>query len=163
MDAPDTDITNKPDDYVDYGNVSINSAGEYKLSPAYTEILRLHEMLEQNGIPHEFHRMYDGWRVCYPDGDQWRISAVQHYGSYGAADNQIEIMGVEIMGGIAPEDGRCGGVLGYLTAANVYKRIAKMHGKPAVDNAEHCIVCGEVIPEGRQVCPGCEGGDTQCP
>lgn len=23
------------------------------------------------------------------------------------------------------------------------------------DNAEHCVVCGAVIPEGRQVCPGC--------
>jgi hypothetical protein len=21
---------------------------------------------------------------------------------------------------------------------------------------EHCIVCGEVIPEGKQVCPSCE-------
>lgn len=25
-----------------------------------------------------------------------------------------------------------------------------------MDNAEHCICCGEVIPEGRQVCPQCE-------
>lgn len=24
------------------------------------------------------------------------------------------------------------------------------------DNAEHCICCGDVIPEGRQVCPTCE-------
>ena len=23
-------------------------------------------------------------------------------------------------------------------------------------NAETCVACGEVIPEGRQVCPGCE-------
>ena len=23
---------------------------------------------------------------------------------------------------------------------------------------ETCIACGETIPEGRQVCPGCEGG-----
>ena len=21
---------------------------------------------------------------------------------------------------------------------------------------EHCVICGEVIPEGRQVCPACE-------
>lgn len=27
------------------------------------------------------------------------------------------------------------------------------------DNAEHCICCGEVIPEGRQVCPYCEQED----
>ena len=23
-------------------------------------------------------------------------------------------------------------------------------------NDEHCVVCGEIIPEGRQVCPNCE-------
>lgn len=21
---------------------------------------------------------------------------------------------------------------------------------------EHCVICGEIIPEGRQVCPNCE-------
>ena len=26
------------------------------------------------------------------------------------------------------------------------------------ENAEHCVSCGENIPEGRQVCPACEGG-----
>lgn len=26
-------------------------------------------------------------------------------------------------------------------------------------NADRCVCCGDVIPEGRQVCPGCEGGD----
>lgn len=25
-----------------------------------------------------------------------------------------------------------------------------------IDNAEHCVCCGDVIPEGRQVCPKCE-------
>ena len=24
-----------------------------------------------------------------------------------------------------------------------------------------CIICGAVIPEGRQVCPNCENGKTQ--
>lgn len=24
--------------------------------------------------------------------------------------------------------------------------------------AEKCVCCGEIIPEGRQVCPACEGG-----
>ena len=26
------------------------------------------------------------------------------------------------------------------------------------ENAEHCICCDEIIPEGCQVCPACEGG-----
>jgi RNA polymerase subunit RPABC4/transcription elongation factor Spt4 len=25
------------------------------------------------------------------------------------------------------------------------------------DNADRCVCCGDVIPEGRQVCPKCEG------
>lgn len=25
--------------------------------------------------------------------------------------------------------------------------------------AEHCVCCGAVIPEGRQICPQCERGD----
>lgn len=27
----------------------------------------------------------------------------------------------------------------------------------AYENAEHCVSCGEVIPEGRQTCPKCFG------
>ena len=27
-----------------------------------------------------------------------------------------------------------------------------MHGK----GCEYCVICGEIIPEGRQVCPKCE-------
>lgn len=30
--------------------------------------------------------------------------------------------------------------------------------KPHEDN--HCICCGELIPEGRQVCPSCERADV---
>ena len=26
------------------------------------------------------------------------------------------------------------------------------------ENADRCVCCGEIIPEGRQVCPKCEGG-----
>lgn len=28
--------------------------------------------------------------------------------------------------------------------------------KRKLKNTETCVVCGEVIPEGRQVCPNCE-------
>jgi hypothetical protein len=30
----------------------------------------------------------------------------------------------------------------------------------APDNADRCVCCGDVIPEGRQVCPACEGGES---
>ena len=29
----------------------------------------------------------------------------------------------------------------------------------AFENAEHCVCCGDVIPEGRQVCPKCGKGE----
>ncbi len=31
----------------------------------------------------------------------------------------------------------------------------------AFENVDRCVCCGEIVPEGRQVCPGCEtGGDS---
>lgn len=143
------------DDYIDYGGFRINSKGEYQLNMAYTEITRLHTMLEDNRIPHLFHRLYDGWQVCYPDSENRRISAVQHYFSYGAKDNRIEIMG-----GITQADGTEDSVLGHLTAEDVFARIATMHkAESTYDTADRCVCCGDVIPEGRQVCPACEGGE----
>lgn len=105
------------DDYIDYGAVRINSKGKYQLNMAYTEITHLHTMLEDNRIPHLFHRRYDGWQVCYPGSENCRISAVQHYFSYGAKDNRIEIMG-----GITLADGTKNSVLGHLTAEDVFAR-----------------------------------------
>lgn len=35
---------------------------------------------------------------------------------------------------------------------------AKMDADHIPDNADRCVCCGDVIPEGRQVCPVCEGG-----
>lgn len=29
------------------------------------------------------------------------------------------------------------------------------------DNCNRCVCCGEVIPEGRQVCPKCEKGEQR--
>ena len=31
-------------------------------------------------------------------------------------------------------------------------------GKRMSNTADRCVCCGDVIPEGRQVCPQCEGG-----
>lgn len=47
--------------------------------------------------------------------------------------------------------------LGYSIAYNI-DRVAEelIKGAGAPDNK--CVACGETIPEGRQVCPGCEGG-----
>lgn len=113
---------NPNDDFKDYGMVRINIKGEYQLNTAYTEITRLHNLLANNQIPHDFHRLYDGWQICYPSDKNIIISAIQHYGSYGAANNRIEIMG-----GIVPDDGTMDSVLGHLTAENVFGRIVTMY------------------------------------
>ena len=49
--------------------------------------------------------------------------------------------------------------LGYSIAYNI-DRVAEelIKGAGAPDNK--CVACGETIPEGRQVCPGCEGGEN---
>lgn len=48
-----------------------------------------------------------------------------------------------------------------------YNRAVKDGSKSGAETAEFlnklkseetCVSCGETIPEGRQVCPGCEGG-----
>ena len=36
------------------------------------------------------------------------------------------------------------------------KNTLESRAKRTADNAEHCICCGAVIPEGREVCPTCE-------
>lgn len=36
----------------------------------------------------------------------------------------------------------------YLSYGDVVNRIAS--------NADHCVCCGEFVPEGRQICPQCE-------
>lgn len=38
------------------------------------------------------------------------------------------------------------------------KRCYAMDYLGADFNADRCVCCGDVIPEGRQVCPACEGG-----
>lgn len=135
------------DEYKDYGTVRINSKGKCQLNMAYTEITRLHVMLEDNRIPHLFRRLYDGWQVCYPEDKERKISAVQHCFSYGAHENRIEIAG-----GITPADGTSDIVLGHLTAEDVFGRIVTMYkAASAGTNAERCV-CHEADPFDADVC-----------
>ena len=47
--------------------------------------------------------------------------------------------------------------LGYSIAYNIDQVAeAMLKGNTTTDNK--CVACGGIIPEGRQVCPGCEGG-----
>jgi hypothetical protein len=87
----------------------------------YTEILRLKEMLEKEGIPFVFRPQFDGYTIKY-DGV---CSVIEHFGSYGGDDNLLEIMGL-----LTKKENTSDNVLGYLTAENVFKRIKK-HYKSA--------------------------------
>ena len=113
----------------------------------YKEIFKLKKMLENADIPFDW---IEGWgyndeliralkkefadssidryQICYPKGSfhsdkkRW-ISVVQGFGTYGAEQDKLEIMG-----GFTPsekffEECHDDSVKGYLTARNVFNRI----------------------------------------
>lgn len=101
----------------------------------YTEILKLKKMLEEANIPFTFTDDFWGgvkklvtsdedivqiYREQYP-AYQIRLGAladvVEHYGSYGQEKDLLEIMG-----GLTEEEMEHDGVLGWLTAEEVFKR-----------------------------------------
>lgn len=94
--------------------------GKCILDESYTEILKLDKMLTEANIPHTLERLFDGWTIIYPSKDKNVVAdAIQHYGSYGNAENLLEIMGL-----IEPEETPdC--VLGHLTAEDVFNRVSK--------------------------------------
>ena len=95
--------------------------GNFVTNPKYTEIIRLHEMLEEAGIPHTFEKMFDGYQVCYPvhrNDYHCVMDAIEHHGSYGCDEDLLEIMGL-----LTPEEEENYSVLGFLTAENVLNRI----------------------------------------
>lgn len=71
----------------------IHPDGTMTLNPAYTEILRLDKMLTEKGIDHQTERLYDGYRVGVNYDGREIGDAVQHYFSYGSAENLLETMG----------------------------------------------------------------------
>ena len=97
----------------------MNENGEYALNESYKEILRLHEMLVEQGIPHTLDRFFDGWQICYPEQGVERVmDAIEHFGSYGNETDSLEIMGL-----LTDEEKEHDSVLGHLTAEEVFARI----------------------------------------
>lgn len=75
--------------------MSMNDNDIFPLNPGYKEILKLHEMLEAENIPHGLCRYYDGYAVCYPDFENACVcDAVEHRWSYGSNEDLIEILGL---------------------------------------------------------------------
>lgn len=80
----------------------------------YKEIKKLHKMLLDAGITHDFHHLYDGYQVEYPHvGDFRRLSAIEHEFSGGSMRDLIEIMGM-------PTNDQA---VGYMTANEVFNVI----------------------------------------
>lgn len=90
----------------------------------YSEIFRLGKMLRDADIPHEFHQMHDGYQIEYPNAVDRKLSAVQHFISYGHENDTIEIMGL-----LTKEEENIDCVLGYLTAEEVFERIEREEQK----------------------------------
>lgn len=97
----------------------------------YTEIFKLKEMLEKANIPFDWRddtHIFkcigeEKYQIEYPSTYQngERVcSVIQGYGTYGANQNLLEIMGL-----LTPEEGEQDIVCGWLTADNVFERIKK--------------------------------------
>lgn len=117
----------------------------------YGEIFKLHHMLDEAGIPHDFVDEtpdsrwiipgmgfdYTKYHIYYPSCDDFRkginsdtdtsdtvCSIIQGYGTYGEEDDLLEIMGL-----LTPEEEEWDSVCGSLTAENVFERIKKAEEK----------------------------------
>lgn len=106
------------------------------------EIERLHEMLTDAGIEHEWRdrtpeikkkdpaviQIRDeynwGWQIIVyrPDGERL-ISAIEGFGSYGYGLEGEQGDSIEIMGLLTPEESKDSSVVGWLTAEEVFRRI----------------------------------------
>lgn len=100
--------------------MSMHDNDALPLNPGYKEILKLHEMLEAENIPHGLCRYYDGYAVCYPDFENACVcDAVEHRWSYGSNADLIEILG------LAATDSDGLDLEGHLSAEEVFQRIKK--------------------------------------
>lgn len=91
--------------------------GKYKLDENYKEILKLDKMLTDAGVSHTLDRFMDGWQVVYVVEGKRIADAIEHCGSYGNAEDLLEIMGL-----LTPEE-EWDSVLGWLTAEDVFNRM----------------------------------------
>lgn len=87
----------------------------------YTAIQELHDKLIVLGISHEIHEMFDGYQICVPaehNPNEFEGDAIQHFGSYGAVQNLIEVYGFEL-----------DEPAGYLTADEALKYFIKWNSE----------------------------------
>lgn len=98
----------------------------------FTEIFKLKDKLDAIDLEYEFHdrgaglgeRIYEHYQILLHDEYGNRIvSVIQGSGTYGSSDNKLEIMGL-----LTPEEQEQDGVVGWLSADEVYERIMQYYG-----------------------------------
>ena len=102
-----------------------------KVSRKYKEIFRLAKMLKDAEIPFDFYEMspeakrvipeWEHYHINYPNRDDWTISVIEGFGSYGEQADKLEMMG-----GLTPEERKEDAVVGWLTAEEAFERIEKI-------------------------------------
>ena len=111
--------------------------GNLMPSGNFNEIVKLHEMLEEEKIPHMFKPWMGGYMIKYfghnevPETEMPNIlpgvicSIIEHNGSYGHEEDLLEIQGLRKEG-----DREFSGVSGYLSAEDVFNRIKEHYNNP---------------------------------
>ena len=107
------------------------------MSHKYKEIFKLKKMLEDAKIPFDFFEAdpdmrtlipeWEHWHINYPNREKRIISVIEGIGTYGEADDKLEIMG-----GLTEEEAENDDVAGWLTAENVFERIKNIENKRSV-------------------------------
>lgn len=100
-------------------------ATEDRASCDRSSIIKLHNLLKSNGIPHTLiDRSERGWQILYPDTkafiptDDTVASVIQGSNSYGGDRDLLGVMGL-----LTPEENHRGVVTRELTVADVFGRI----------------------------------------
>lgn len=112
-------LNRKPDDeYKDFYG-SLNNINKKEKNNMYNEIFKLKELLEKGNIPFEFKNFHDGYQIIIKNKNNFRIAdAIENEYSHGNEEDLLEIMG----GVTEEEEEEFGGVLGWLSSEEVFKR-----------------------------------------
>lgn len=101
----------------------------------YKEIFKLKNMLESAGIPFEFSvDSYgggrEGYHICYPvfDISERVCSVIESPASYGHEFDLLEIMGL-----LTDKELENDEVVGWLSSADVFKRIQKHYEESKIE------------------------------
>ena len=102
-----------------------DSDGNLPTCPVFTEILKLERLLIVSGIPYDKKKHFGGWIIVLNDENgEYLGDAIEHCGSYGRYNDQIEIMGFDVN---SNEDGD--DVEGELTAGEAYVYFERAYRK----------------------------------